>query len=213
MPARMMDFPLTLTHLPERSRTLFPRTEIVSRMPDGALRRTTYGAIYGRACRLANALVRLGVKPGDRVATLAWNHDRHLEAYLAVPAMGAVLHTLNLRLHPTDLGYIGRHAEDQIVIVDASLLPLYEKFAASVPSIRRVIVIGDVATPPKEQAFLDYETLLAAEKDPFDFPELDENTAAGICYTSGTTGNPKGVLFSHRSTVLHTLVGCMTDGL
>src|ERR1700722_14620440 len=158
MPARMMDFPLTLTHLPERSRTLFPRTEIVSRMPDGALRRTTYGAIYGRACRLANALVRLGVKPGDRVATLAWNHDRHLEAYLAIPAMGAVLHTLNLRLYPNDIAYIARHAEDRVLLVDASLLPLFQQFASKVPSLRHVIVIPD--SPASAHGFLDYEKLL-----------------------------------------------------
>jgi fatty-acyl-CoA synthase len=212
MLGRMMDYPLTLTHFLERARTLFPRAEIVSRCADGTLRRTTYGQLYPRVCRLAQALIRLGIKPGDRVATLAWNHDRHLEAYLAIPAVGAVLHTLNLRLHPNDLGYIARHAEDQIVIADASLLPLLQQFVANVPSIRRVIVIPDVPAPaPRDSMHLDYETLLAAEKDSFDFPKLDENTAAILCYTSGTTGNPKGVLYSHRSTVLHTLVGCMTD--
>jgi len=211
--ARMMDFPLTLTHLLTRVHTLFPRTEIVSRMPDGSLRRSTYGATYARACKLANALVRLGVKPGDRVATLAWNHDRHLEAYLAIPSMGAVLHTLNLRLHPNDLAYIARHAEDTVVVCDACLLPLLEKFVSSVPTIRHILVIPDVPYDNKDGRYLDYEAALAAEEDRFDFPKLDENSPAGICYTSGTTGNPKGVLYSHRSTILHTLVGCMKDSL
>jgi len=206
---RMMDFPLTLTHLLERARTYYPRSEIVSRNPDKSLHRYTYADFYKRTCRLANALTRLGVRPGDRVATLSWNHYRHLELYFGVPAMGAVVHTLNLRLHPNDLGYIARHAEDTVLVVDRSLLPLFEKFAGAVPSLRHVIVVPD--TGPVPEGKLDYELLLAAESDAFDFPTLDENSAAMLCYTSGTTGNPKGVLYSHRSIVTHTLVCCLPD--
>jgi fatty-acyl-CoA synthase len=205
----MMDFPLTLTHFLERARTFHGRSEIVSRRPDRSLHRYTYADFYRRACRLAGALRRLGVKPGDRVASLCWNHHEHLELYFAVPAMGAVLHTLNLRLHPNDLGYIARHAEDRVLVVDRSLLPLFEKFAGVVPSLERVIVIPDDGPTPDGR--LDYEQLLAAESDSFDFPTLDERAGAMLCYTSGTTGNPKGVLYSHRSTVLHTLVSCMGD--
>jgi fatty-acyl-CoA synthase len=208
---RMMDFPLTLTHFLERARTYFARTEIVSRQPDKSLHRYTYADFYQRTCRLAHALTRLGVKPGDRVASLCWNHHRHLELYFAVPSMGAVLHTLNLRLHPSDLGYIARHAEDRVIVVDRSLLPLLEKFLASVPSVEHVIVIPDDGPSPEGR--LDYEKLLEPEPDAFSWPQLDERSAAMLCYTSGTTGNPKGVLFSHRSTVMHTLGQCMVDSL
>jgi fatty-acyl-CoA synthase len=208
---RMMDFPLTLTHFLERARTFHGRSEIVSRRPDRSLHRYTYADFYRRVCRLANALRRLGVKPGDRVASLCWNHHQHLELYFAVPAMGAVIHTLNLRLHPNDLGYIARHAEDRILVVDRTLLPLFEKFAGAVPSIERVIVVPDDGPAPGGR--LDYEQLLASEPDTFDFPALEERSAAMLCYTSGTTGNPKGVLYSHRSTVLHTLASCMVDVL
>ncbi|NTX03400.1 long-chain fatty acid--CoA ligase [Myxococcus sp. CA040A] len=209
LPGRMMDFPLTLTHFLERARTYFPRSEIVSRNPDKTTHRYTYADFHRRTCQLMNALTRLGVKAGDRVATLSWNHYRHLEAYFGIPAMGAVVHTLNLRLHPNDLAYIARHAEDSVVLVDRSLLPLFEKFAAQVPTIRHVIVIPDAGPAP--EGMLDYEQLLAKESVDFDFPTLEENSAAMLCYTSGTTGNPKGVLFSHRSIVLHTLVCCMKD--
>ncbi len=211
LPGRMMDFPLTLTHFLERARTYFGRSEIVTRQPDKSLQRYTYADFYKRTCRLANALRRLGVRPGDRVASLSWNHARHVELYFGVPAMGAVMHTLNLRLHPNDLAYIARHAEDTVLVVDRSLLPLFEKFAGQVPSLRHVIVIPDDGPAPEGR--LDYERLLAAESEHFDFPKLDENAAAMLCYTSGTTGNPKGVLYSHRSIVLHTLVSCMSDTL
>ena len=209
---RMMNFPLTLTHFLDRAKTLFPRTEVVSRLPDRSLARTTYAEVHQRACRLANALERLGVRAGERVGTLCWNHARHLEAYLGVPASGRVVHTLNLRLHPSELAYIARHAEDRAVIVDRSLLPLFEKFRQEVPSIEHVIVVPDCdGETPK--GYLDYEALLAPEKADCAFPVLDENSAAMICYTSGTTGNPKGVVFSHRSCVLHSIVACTADAL
>jgi fatty-acyl-CoA synthase len=203
---RMMDFPLTLTHLLERARRHFPRTEIVSRGPDGALHRQTWADTYARACRLAHALGRLGVKPGDRVATLAWNHSRHLETYFAVPMMGAIVHTLNLRLHANELGYIAGHAEDSVVLVDRSLLPLLDQFVSKVPTIRHIVVMADDGPTPAGQ--LDYEELLGAEVAEYAWPRLDENTASAICYTSGTTGNPKGVVYSHRSSVLHAICSC-----
>lgn len=210
---RMMDFPLTLTHFLERAKTLFGRTEIVSRMPDRSIHRYTYADFHRRSSQLAAALARLGARPGDRVASLAWNHYRHLELYFGVPASGAVLHTLNLRLHPTEIAYIATHAEDRFVVVDRSLLPLFTQFAGTVRSFERVIVIDDGTAHPLPGGALDYEELLARESGSFEFPDLDERSAAMVCYTSGTTGNPKGVVFSHRSTVLHTLVSCMTDTL
>ena len=208
---RMMDFPLTLTHLLERARTLFRRSEIVSRMPDRSIHRYTFADFHRRSSQLAGALARLGVRPGDRVASLAWNNYRHLELYFGVPCSGAVLHTLNLRLHPTEIAYIAQHAEDRFVFVDRALLPLFNQLVGSVRSFERVIVIDDGTTHPIPEGALDYEELLAREDGSFDFPDLDERSAAMVCYTSGTTGNPKGVVLSHRSTVLHTLVQCMTD--
>ncbi len=210
--ARMMDFPLTLTHIFERARRYFPKGEVVSRLADGSIHRTTYGVIAKRTLLLASALEKLGVKRGDRVATFAWNHSRHLEAYFAIPCMGATLHTLNLRLHPDEVGYIARHAEDKIVIVDESLLPLFEKFRSHIPSLRHVIVMRD-APAEKSHADLDYEELLAAADPKYEFPALDELHEAALCYTSGTTGNPKGVLYSHRSMTLHTLSTCLVDSL
>jgi fatty-acyl-CoA synthase len=207
----MDDFPLTLGHLLARARDYFPTAEVVSRCGDGVITRESFAELYRRAARLASALTRLGVGRGTRVATLAWNHHRHLEAYLAVPCMGAVLHTLNLRLHPTELGYIARHAGDEVLIVDRSLLPLYEKFAHEVSSIRHVIVIPDDGPTPDGRS--DYEALLAAEPDGFAFPQLDERAPCVLCYTSGTTGNPKGVLYSHRALTLHTLALCMADSV
>jgi len=210
-PGRMMPFPLTLTHLLDRARRHYPDREVVSRAPDGSIHRHTWGHVHARSCQLAHALARLGVRPGDRVGTLAWNHHRHLEAYFAVPMMGAVVHTLNLRLHPSELAYIARHAEDSVVLVDRSLLPLYDKVAPSVPGIRHVVVMPDAGPAP--EGMLDYEALIAREPTGYDWPQLDEDAACTICYTSGTTGNPKGVVYSHRSSVLHALSSCMTDSI
>ncbi|MDB4934556.1 MAG: 3-methylmercaptopropionyl-CoA ligase [Labilithrix sp.] len=210
-PGRMMDFPLTLTHFVERARTFFPKSELVSTLADKTQCRMTYGDFSSRVAKLAHALTtKLGVKPGDRVATLAFNHQPHVEAYFAIPCIGAVIHTLNLRLHPTELGYIAKHGEDVVVLCDEALLPLLEKFKNDVPSLRKVVVFSPdpqkKRTSPLPDGFLDYEELIAGEPDRFDWPALDENSAAMLCYTSGTTGNPKGVLYSHRSTVLHSLV-------
>jgi len=214
----MMDFPLTLTHIFERARTFFPKGEIVSALQDKSQCRMTYADYTARTAKLAHALVdKLGVKPGDRVATLAFNHQPHLEAYFAIPLVGAVLHTLNLRLHPTELGYIAKHAEDVLVLCDEALLPLLEKFRADVPSLRKVVVFSpnprQKRATPLPDGFLDYEELIANEPDTYEWPALDENSAAMLCYTSGTTGSPKGVLYSHRSTVLHTIATMMRDTL
>ena len=208
---RMMDYPLTLSYLLERAGTMFPSNEIATRNADGSMFRYTYGDYFRRTKQLANALTRLGVQQGDRVGTLCWNHHRHMEAYLAIPSMGAVLHTLNLRLHPNDLSYISNHAEDSVIIVDRSLLPLLEQFKSSVRSLRHVIVVPDDGPTP--DGYTDYEQFIARESEDFAYPRLDENAAAAMCYTSGTTGNPKGVLYSHRSTMLHTMTVCMADTL
>lgn len=207
---RMMDYPLTISHLIERAEHYFGATEVVSTLPDRSRVRRTFAETARRCRRLASALQRLGVREGDRVATLCWNHQQHLEAYLAIPAMGAVVHTLNLRLHPSEIGYIANHAEDVVVIVDQTLLPLFEKFRAQIGSLRHVIVVADKKEPVPE-GMLDYEALLADSADDFAWPNLDENAAAMLCYTSGTTGNPKGVLFTHRSTLLHALVASMPN--
>ncbi|HSL21483.1 MAG TPA: long-chain fatty acid--CoA ligase [Vicinamibacterales bacterium] len=198
----IMDYPLTLSTILRRAETLFPHKRVISRRPDKSLHQTTYGEVARRARQLAAALGQLGIRPGHRVATLAWSHHRHLEAYFGIPMAGAVLHTLNLRLHPDDLGYIAGHAGDRAILVDAALLPLLERFRAAVPGATFIVMGEGQPVPP---GFLDYETLLAdAAADSLVEPSIDERDAAAMCYTSGTTGRPKGVLYSHRAIVLHS---------
>jgi fatty-acyl-CoA synthase len=191
---QMMDFQLTLPHILKRAELYFGHGEIVTRLPDKSFHRTTYADTMRRSRQLAVALKQLGLERGDRVGTLCWNHYQHHEAYFGIPCGGFVLHTLNLRLHPNDLAYIANHAGDKAVIVDRSLLPLLEQFRDRT-QIEHVFVVED-----------SYEDLLAgATADDWAEPDLDENEAAAMCYTSGTTGLPKGVVYSHRSTVLHAL--------
>jgi fatty-acyl-CoA synthase len=209
MRGTMMDFPLTLPTLLERSGKLFARVEIVSRRPDRSVVRTCYGNFYRRARRLAAALTKLGLKPGDRVASMMWNHAGHLEAFLGVPCSGGILHTLNLRLHPHEIAAIAKHAEDRFLIIDDVLLSLYEKFAGDARFERVVVVPYGCGDVPKQ--FLNYETLLAEATDDFQYPKLDENDGAAMCFTSGTTGFSKGVIYSHRALVLHSFAEAMVD--
>ena len=204
-----MQFPLTLTAILERAGKLMGHVEIVSRMPDRSLHRYTYADFYRRAKALAEALQKLGIRRGDRVGTLMWNHYTHLEAYFGIPAAGGVLHTLNLRLHPRDLGYIVNHAADRFLIVDDVLLPLYEKFRAEVNPEK--VIVAPLTGAPVPAGSENYETLIGEAKGNFTYPDLEENEAAAMCYTSGTTGNSKGVVYSHRAVVLHSFASAMAD--
>lgn len=213
----MMSFPLTVPALVRRAASLFAHRPVSGRRPDRTITRTTYGDVLERVRRLGAALAGLGVRPGERVATLAWASQEHLEAYLAIPSIGAVLHTLNLRLHPDDLAYIAHDAQDRVVIVDESLLPLLEQFRARVPSIAHVVVIPSVPGERplvRPDGFHDYDALLAnASPAAFREASIAEDDAAALCYTSGTTGPPKGVLYSHRAIVLHSFAQGLADSL
>ncbi len=206
----MQDVPLTLQMILERVGTLYGSKTVATRRTDG-VDRQSYGEVVQRANRLAAALRDLGIRPGDRVATFGWNSQRHLELYLAVPCMGAVLHTLNIRLHPDQIGYIANHAQDRIVFVDASTLPVWQKIEG-LSTVSQVVVMDDVGTGESPEG-LDYEELLASAAPTFDWPRLDENQAAAMCYTSGTTGHPKGVVYSHRSSTLHAMAMLFVDFL
>jgi fatty-acyl-CoA synthase len=212
MEGLMMDWPLTLHHFLDRAARLFPRKEIATRTAAG-MHRYTYADFHRRVHRLAHALTRLGIGRGDRMATFAWNTYRHLEIYFAAPCMGAVLHTLNIRLAPDQLIYIINHAEDRVIFVDASLVPLLERIRDQIPTVKAFVIMSD--TGPVQTSLspaLDYEALLAESPEaPYPWPRLDENAAAGMCYTSGTTGNPKGVVYSHRAIFLHSMALCLAD--
>src|SRR5690348_11633358 len=188
----MMDYPLTLDSIFRRAGSFYADAEIVSRMPDKSIARITYGDFDRRTRKLAAALAKLGLKKHDRVATLGWNHGAHLEAYFGIPLAGGVLHTLNLRLHADELAYIVNHAEDRAVLVDECLLPLWSQVQPKV-QVATTIVLGATQEPPRGS--LDYEALVAAAPPIPDAPDPDERTAAAMCYTTGTTGYPKGVLY------------------
>ncbi|MFT5591279.1 MAG: acyl-CoA synthetase (AMP-forming)/AMP-acid ligase II [Bradyrhizobium sp.] len=213
---QMMDQPLLISSIIEHADRHFGDNEIVSRRVEGDIHRYTYRDCHTRSRQLANALATLGVTIGDRVATLAWNGYRHLEAYYGVSGSGAVLHTINPRLHPEQIAYITNHAEDQYLMFDMTFLPLVEAFAAHCKTVKGFIALCDRDHMPatsKIPNLLCYEELLDAASPDYTWPLFDENSASSLCYTSGTTGNPKGALYSHRSTVLHSYASTMPDSL
>jgi acyl-CoA synthetase (AMP-forming)/AMP-acid ligase II len=213
MKGLIMDYPLTLTHFFERTRKVFHRKTLATRVPGVGLQRYTYADYADRVCRLAAALSRLGLKKGDRVGTFAWNSHRHMEVYFAAPLMGMVLHTVNIRLSPQDVTYIVNHAEDRVLIVDASLWPLLEPIMKDLKSVKHFIVMKDSPTAEIPAGTLDYEALLADAPPVEAWPKLEETDAAGMCYTSGTTGHPKGVLYTHRGIFLHCFASSTVDVL
>ena len=216
MQGSMMQLPLLISSLLVHAERHHPEQQIVSRRVEGDIHRMTYRELAARARRMANALKALGVKQSDRVATLAWNGYRHLELYYAVSGSGAVLHTLNPRLHADQVVYIADHAEDQVLFFDLTFLPLVEAIAPRVKTIKAFVAMTDRAHMPassKIPGLKCYEELIADASDEFAWPTFDEGLASSLCYTSGTTGNPKGVLYSHRSTMLHTFAIALPDAL
>jgi len=213
---QMMQQPLLISSLLVHAERHHGEQEVVSRRVEGDIHRETFRELAARSRRMANALAGLGVRPGDRVATLAWNGHRHMEAYYAVSGSGAVLHTLNPRLHPDQVVYIADHAEDRVLFFDLTFLPLIEAVASRVKTIKTFVAMTDRAHMPassKVAGLLCYEELIDGASDDYEWPSFDENSASSLCYTSGTTGNPKGALYSHRSTVLHTYAAALPDAL
>ena len=212
----MMQQPLLISSLLVHAERHHGDQEVVSRRVEGDLHRYTYSELASRSRRMAKVVAALGVKFGDRVATLAWNGYRHMELYYAVSGSGAVLHTLNPRLHPDQVVWIADHAEDKVVFFDLSFLPLIEAVAHRVDTVKAFVAMTDRSRMPASTSIpnlLCYEDLLEAQDDAFEWPAFDENTASSLCYTSGTTGNPKGALYSHRSTMLHTMASALPDAL
>ncbi|MFC3713673.1 3-(methylthio)propionyl-CoA ligase [Sphingoaurantiacus capsulatus] len=209
----MQGWPLVVSKLIDHAARAYPTVEIVTQSVEGPLHRTNWLELHGRSKKIAQALIRLGIKPGDRVATLAWNTWRHIECWYGISGMGAVAHTINPRLFQDQIAYIANHAEDQVLFFDLTFLKLVEELAPRFESIKHYVLMTDRAHMPANSSLnlLCYEDLLAAEDGAYDWPEFDENTPAGLCYTSGTTGNPKGVLYTHRSNVLHTFAACQVD--
>ncbi|MGI9364241.1 MAG: long-chain-fatty-acid--CoA ligase [Rhizobiaceae bacterium] len=211
----MQEWPLLCHKLINYAAQQHGTREIVSRSVEGPILRTTYADIHRRAKQTAQALARDGFKLGDRIATLGWNTARHMEAWYGIMGIGAVYHTLNPRLFPDQIAWIMNHAEDQAIFVDLSFVPIMEAIADKVPSLRKIIVLTDDAHMPKGSKLdlVAYESWIGDQDGDFEWLEFDENTACGMCYTSGTTGDPKGVLYSHRSNVLHALIACQPDAL
>ncbi|HKI74137.1 MAG TPA: AMP-binding protein, partial [Pseudomonadales bacterium] len=209
----MQQTPLLMSRILGRGASLDPNEEIVTLQANGT-HRQTLRATWERASQVANALTERGIKVGDRVASFMWNNYRHLELYQGVPSMGAVLHTLNIRLSPHDLEYIINHAESRVIFIDEDLLPLLEPLIGKIPTVELLVICrhGEGG----ESSFgncLDYEDFIAGQPTTFDWPEIDENSPMGLCYTSGTTGKPKGVMYTNRSTYLHTITQAMTDAM
>jgi fatty-acyl-CoA synthase len=209
----MMKYPLTITHIFERTRKLFPKKVLATRVPGVGLVKSTYADFTDRTARLAAALGSLGVQKGDRVGTFAWNSTRHLEVYFAAPMMGAVLHTVNIRLSAQDITYIVNHAGDRVLIVDASTWPILEPIRSQLRCVQHVIVMKDTPGAQIPPGTLDYEALLQSARPLEAWPRLEENDAAGMCYTSGTTGHPKGAVYTHRAIFLHSMASSMVDVL
>jgi fatty-acyl-CoA synthase len=207
----MQEAPLLISGIIRHGESIYADKKIFTVTPEG-IDEATFFQVSKRAEQLAAALLKLGVRAGDRVATFMWNNQAHLEAYLAVPSMGAVLHTLNIRLFPEQLAYIINHAQDQVIIVDSTLVPLLAKVRDQIPTVSQIIVHGHDDSAVLGET-IDYETIVTAERPGFEWPELDERSAAIMCYTSGTTGNPKGVVYSHRSTWLHSMASTTANSI